>query len=69
MTRVVLADVDGVARQSYLLPEWLERIGASKLLGPEERKAHQRLVDSLAAAGDSGALRLQVEFERPLPKA
>jgi hypothetical protein len=63
VTRIVSADFVRVANRSYYLPSWLESLRASGLLDLSTLGAYQRMVDGLAAAGDSRALRLQIALE------
>ena len=63
VSRLVSADFANVANRSYLLPGWLEQLRASGLLDTSAVAEYQRLVDGLAAAGDSRALRLQAALE------
>jgi hypothetical protein len=64
VTRMVFADVARVANRSYYLPSWLERLRASGQLDSRSLGEYQRLIDRLAAAGDSRALRLQLALEQ-----
>jgi hypothetical protein len=60
---LVIDRFGGVAGRSYRLPAWLEKIHGSGLLDVPARSMHQRIVDGLAAAGDSRALQLQTALD------
>jgi hypothetical protein len=64
VTQLVSADLGEVAGRSYFLPGWLEQLRASGQLDATTLREYQRMVDGLAAAGDSRALRLQVALEQ-----
>jgi hypothetical protein len=64
VARIVSADFAKVANRSYYLPSWLEHLRASGLLDATALSEYQRMVDGLAAAGDSCALRLQLALEQ-----
>jgi hypothetical protein len=53
--RVVLPDASEVAGRSYLLPEWLAKVGGYGLLSTESdcRSAWQRIVDALLVSGET----------------
>ncbi len=64
VSRIVSADFDEIANRCHFLILWLESLRASGLLDPSTLGEYQRLVDGLAAAGDSRALRLQLALEQ-----
>ena len=60
---LVARGVRAIANHSYLLPGWLESIRGSRRLTGEVKALYQRVIDSLAAAGDARAVRLQGMLE------
>jgi len=64
---LVLEVVDGqfeaIARHTWLLGSWLERLLSTRLLGGETLAKFHLLVDGLAAHGDSHAVRIQKSLE------
>lgn len=52
MEQLVMADPDGIANQSFLLPDWLKGVLPAVGTGPQ-RTAWHRIIDALTVAGDN----------------
>jgi hypothetical protein len=52
MEQLVMADPDGIANRSFLLPNWLKGVLTAVGTGPQ-RTAWHRIVDTLTVAGDN----------------
>ncbi|RUO92068.1 hypothetical protein D7Y11_16715 [Corallococcus sp. AB018] len=64
----VAALLDGsfgeIASRSWLIVDWLERVRTSGLLGEQDMRRYQHIVDGLVGAGDARAVRLQMAIEQ-----
>jgi hypothetical protein len=60
---VIDSRYDAVARRTYILMDWIRETLGSGQLPADAKRSLQRIVDGLAAQGDSRALQLQRDME------